>query len=172
MEKIIDQVGEGTGCKSGEIPEEVTGRRWRSYSEGILRKNVPKCVSSVFSSTLHFFLINWFILIGGSLLYNIVVVLPYIHMSQPWVSMCSPSWTPLPPPSPPHPSGSSQRTSPEHPVSCIEPGLAIYFTYNIHDSMLFSQIIHPHLLPQSPKSVLYICVSFAVSHIGSLLPSF
>ena len=27
MEKIIDQVGEGTGCKSGEIPEEVTGRR-------------------------------------------------------------------------------------------------------------------------------------------------
>ena len=31
---------------------------------------------------------------------------------------------------------------------------------------------HPHLLPQSPKFVLYICVSFAVSHIGSLLPSF
>ena len=27
MEKIIDQVGEGAGCKSGEIPEEVTGRR-------------------------------------------------------------------------------------------------------------------------------------------------
>ena len=25
---------------------------------------------------------------------------------------------------------------------------------------------HPHLLPQSPKSVLYICVSFAVSHKG------
>ena len=31
------------------------------------------------------------------------------------------SWTPLPPPSPYHPSGSSQRTSPEHPVSCIKP---------------------------------------------------
>ena len=31
---------------------------------------------------------------------------------------------------------------------------------------------HPHLLPQSPKSVLYICVSFGVSHTGSLLPSF
>ena len=29
---------------------------------------------------------------------------------------------------------------------------------------------HPHLFPQSP-SVLYICVSFAVSHIRSLLPS-
>ena len=38
-----------------------------------------------------------------------------------------------------------QCTSPEHPVSCLEPGLAICFTYdNIHVSMLFSQIMyHP-----------------------------
>ena len=28
-------------------------------------------------------------------------------MNPPWVYMCSPSWTPLPPPSPSHPSGSS-----------------------------------------------------------------
>ena len=27
------------------------------------------------------------------LLYNIVVVLPYIDMNPPWVYMCSPSWT-------------------------------------------------------------------------------
>ena len=33
-----------------------------------------------------------------------------------------PSWTPVPPPSPYHPSGSSQCTSPKLPVSCIEPG--------------------------------------------------
>ena len=44
--------------------------------------------------------------------------------------MCSPSWTPLPPLSPSRPSGSSQCTSLEHPVSCIEPGLVIYFTYD------------------------------------------
>ena len=31
---------------------------------------------------------------------------------------------------------------------------------------------HPCLLPQSPKVCFYICVSFAVSHIGSSLPSF
>ena len=31
---------------------------------------------------------------------------------------------------------------------------------------------HPLPLPQSPKSVLYICVSFAVSHTGLSLPSF
>ena len=30
----------------------------------------------------------------------------------------------------------------------------------------------PLPLPQSPKTVLYICVSFAVSHTGLLLPSF
>ena len=41
---------------------------------------------------------------------------------------------------PSYPSGSSQCTSPEHPVSCIEPGLAICFTYdNIHVSVLFTQ---------------------------------
>ena len=45
-------------------------------------------------------------------------------MNPPQVYMCSPSWTLLPPPSPLHPSGSSQCTSPKHPVSCIEPGLA------------------------------------------------
>ena len=43
-------------------------------------------------------------------------------------------------------------TSSEHPVSCIEPGLAICFTYdNIHVLMLFSQIIPPLPSP-TPKS--------------------
>ena len=57
-------------------------------------------------------------------LYIIVLVLPNIIMNPPQVYMCSPSWTLLPPPSPYQPSGSSQCTSPKHPVSCIEPGLA------------------------------------------------
>ena len=38
-------------------------------------------------------------------------------MNLPQVYMCSPTWTLLPPPSPFHPSGSSQCTSPKHPVS-------------------------------------------------------
>ena len=41
---------------------------------------------------------------------------PYIDMNQPWVYMCPPSWITLPPPSPSHPSGSCECTSPEHPV--------------------------------------------------------
>ena len=56
-------------------------------------------------------------------LYIIVLVLPNIKMNPPKVYLCSPSWTLLPPPSPYHPSGSSQCTSPKHPVSCIKPDL-------------------------------------------------
>ena len=78
----------------------------------------------------------------------------------------SPTWSPLPPPSPPHPSGSSQCTSPEHPVSCIEPGLVIRFTYdNLHASMPFSQIIPPSPSPTESKRLLYTSVSLLLSHI-------
>ena len=77
-----------------------------------------------------------------------------------------PSWTPLPPPSPPHPSGLFQSTSFECPASCIELSLVIYFTYgNIHDSVLVSHIIPPLPSPRVQYSVLYICVSFLLPFI-------
>jgi len=60
-------------------------------------------------------------------------------MNPPWVYMCSPPWTPLPLPSPSHASGSSQCTSPKHPVSCIEPGLAIHLDKFPFISQLFSR---------------------------------
>ena len=107
------------------------------------------------------------------LLYNIVLVLPCINMHPPRVYTCSPSWNPLPPPSPYHPSGSSQCTSPKLTVSCIEPGLAIHFLYDIiHVWMPFSQIIPPPLSHRVQKTVQYICVSLAVSHTGLSLPFF
>ena len=58
-------------------------------------------------------------------------------MNPTQVYICSPSWTLLPPPSPYHPSGLSQCTSPKHPVSCIEPGLATHFIHDIIDRGLF-----------------------------------
>ena len=92
------------------------------------------------------------------------MVLPYINMNPPQVYTCSPSWTPLPPPSLYHPSGSSQCTSPKHPVSCIEPGLAIRFIYDIiHVSMPFSQIIPPSPSPTESKSLFYTSVSLLLS---------
>ena len=65
-----------------------------------------------------------------------------------------------------HPSGSSQCTSPKHPVSCIEPGLAIHFLYDIiHVSMPFSQIIPPSPSPTESKRLFYTSVSLLLSCI-------
>ena len=80
-------------------------------------------------------------------LYKMVLVLPNIEMNPPQVYMCSPSWTLLPPPSPYHPSGSSQCTSPKHPVSCMEPGLVTRF---IHDIIRVSVPFSP-LFPPAPS---------------------
>ena len=44
-------------------------------------------------------------------------------MNPPQVYMCSPSRTLLHPPSPYHPSGSSQCTSPKHPVYNFKPSI-------------------------------------------------
>ena len=89
-------------------------------------------------------------------------------MNPPQVYTCSPSQTPLPPPSPSHPSGSSQCTSPKHPVSCIEPGLEIHFTYDtIHVSMPFSQIIPPLPSPTASRRLFYISLSLLLFHIQS-----
>ena len=67
-----------------------------------------------------------------------------------------------------HPSGSSQCTSPKHPVSCIEPGLAIHFLYDIiHVSMPFSQILPPSPSPTESKNCsihlcLFCCLTYRV----------
>ena len=86
-------------------------------------------------------------------------------MNPPQVYVCSPSWTLLPPPSPYHPSGSSQCTSPKHPVSCIEPGLATCFIHDIiHVSMPFSQTFPPSPSPTDQSMrLIYTSVSLLLS---------
>ena len=62
--------------------------------------------------------------------------------------------------------GSSQCTSPKHPVSCIEPGLATHFIYDIiHVSMPFSQIIPLSPSPTESKRLFYTSVSLLLSCI-------
>ena len=98
--------------------------------------------------------------------------LPYINMNQPWVYMCPASRTPLPPPSPSHPI----------PLGCPSiPALSVL----LHASNLdWSSISHMEIYifrycslksfplpsPTESKSLFFICVSFAISHIGSSLP--
>ena len=128
--------------------------------ENSLKKNFFK--KSSFFIFLYIFFKFYFIF----KLYNIVLVLPSIEMDPPQVYMCSPSWTLLPSPSPYHPSGSSQCTSPKHSVSYIEPGLATRSIYDIiRISMPFSQIIPPSLSPTESKRLFYTSVSLWLSHI-------
>ena len=79
---------------------------------------------------------------------------------------CVPSWSSLPPPSPSHPSGSSQCTSPEQLSHASNLGwwsvshLIVYLfqCYSLRTS-------HPRLLPQSPKVCsVHLCLFFCFAY--------
>ena len=114
---------------------------------------------------------NWFIYFNWRLITILWWFLPYVDMNHPWVYMCPEPHFYLPP----HPI----------PLGCPRaPTLsALFYASNLDWSSISHMVIymfqcyspkssHPCLLPQSPKVCFYLCVSFAVSHIGSLLSSF
>ena len=138
------------------------------------------------------------------------------HELATGILVSTPSWTRIPPPSPPCSSGLSQSTDfgssayawnlhwssilhmviymfqwyfwrkKWQPTPVFLPGeihgqrsLAGYSSWDCKESDMTEQLSptlkssHPHLLPLSPKVCsLYICVSCAALHVGSLVPSF
>ena len=84
----------------------------------------------------------------------------FCHTST-WI--CSPSWTPLPPASLYHPSGSSQCTSPKDPVLNLDwwfISYVILYMFPWHSS----KSSHPLPLPES-KKLFYTSVSLLLSRI-------
>ena len=106
-------------------------------------------------------------------LYIIVLVLPNIKMNPPQVYMCSPSWTPLPPPSHTIPLGRPSALAPsiQYCASNLDWHLVSYMIFYMFQSHS-PKSSHPLPLPQIHKTVLHISVSFAVSYTGLLLTSF
>ena len=91
-----------------------------------------------------------------------------IHWHESATGTRTLSRTPLPPPSPSHPSGLSQCTTPERPVSGIEQdwrSISHMVIYMFQCCSLKSS--HPHLLLQSPKvyslhRCLFCCLAYRV----------
>ena len=99
-----------------------------------------------------FIYLFYFVLFYFIFFYFIVLVLPYINTNMPWVHTCSPSWTPLPPPSLPVPSlwvipaHQPQASSIVHRTSTANSFHTWYYTFQCHSP----KSSHPLPLQQSP----------------------
>ena len=155
---------EGVGW-GGRFRREGTkvGKDWRQKEKGMTEDEMvgwhPWLDGHEFFFVCLFFL-NW----------RLITLQNCGGFCHPWIShgcTCDPH-PELPSHLPPHPipQGHPKCTSPEHPVSCIEPGLAICFTCdNIHVSMLISQIIPPSPSPTESKYLFFTSVCLLLSRI-------
>ena len=95
------------------------------------------------------------------------MVLPYIDMNLPWVYMCSPSWTPLPPPSPSHPSGmhpsAPAPSTPSHALNLDWQFIShmILYMFQWH----YPKSSHPLPLQQSPTDCsIHLCLFCSLAY--------
>ena len=100
------------------------------------------------------------------MLYNTVLVLPYIDMNQPRMYMSSQSWTLLPLTTPYHLSGSSCAPAPSilYPVLNTDWQFVSYMIVYVFQCHC-PKLSHPLPLPQSPKVHSVHLVSLLLSRI-------
>ena len=97
-----------------------------------------------------------------------LIVVDFVILKQPWVYMCSPSRSPLPPPSPTDPSRSSQYTRSERLSHASNLGWWSVSPQIISMCRCCSlETSHPLLLPQSLKDCsihlyLFFCFAYRV----------
>ena len=133
---------------------------WRKDSRRTeMSWNTVQSAKTVFLFFLFFFF-HLFLLVGGQLLYNIVVVFA-IHWHESAMDLhVFPILNPLPTSLPIPTRWVIPVHQPWSHVSCIQPGLAICFTLvNIHVLMLFSHIIPPSPSPIESRSLFCTSVS-------------
>ena len=116
-------------------------------------------------TSVFFFIIIIFNLI---LFFNFTILYWFCHISK-WICHRY-TCVPHPEPSSLLPPHTILLDSPMHPVSCIEPGLATRFIYDIiHVSIPFSQIVPPSPSPTESKRLIYTSVSLLLSCIQGYL---
>ena len=161
---LVSKITAESDC-SHEIKRHLLlGRKAVTNLDSVLNLRLLKVPWTAMRSNqcILFFFFNLILYFNFTILYWFCHILKWIRHRY----TCSPSWTLLPPPSPYHPSGSSQCTSPKHPVSFIEPGLVTHFIYDIiHISMPFSQIFPPSPSPTESIRLFYTSVSLLLSRI-------
>ena len=121
------------------------------------------CASTIVKLSLF---ANLFILIGGKLLYNIVLVLPYIYMIPPRDGCTCVSLPEQPSHLPPHPIPLGHPSAPAPSTLCHTSNLdwwfvsyMIIFMFQCHSP----KSSHPHPLPQSSKDF-FTSLSLLLSH--------
>ena len=95
----------------------VTWQTWNclwNFLVLIKKKKNKYFIQFYLQTELYFFYFTfYFYFFVIIIFFNLWWILSYIEMKQPWVYTCSPSQSPLPPPSPPAPSRFSQCTRSE-----------------------------------------------------------
>ena len=149
---------------------QIKGKQWKQWE--ILILGAPKSLQMVTAAVNLFIIIffNFILFLNFTILYWFCNISKWIRHRHTCVPHPEPSSF-LPPHTIPLGCPSVPAPSIQYPASNLDWRFVSYmilYIFQCHSP----KSSHPLPLPQSPKTVLYISVSFAVSYTGLSLPSF